>query len=78
MKINGGRSLTKRYRSLSCVLINTADLSICVKYTRGLKVSVWYLFLTASIIIIYSTQKVSYFSCLIFPNVNNEIRAEEI
>ena len=57
MKINGGRSLTKYYRSLSCVLINTAHLIICVKYTRGLKVFVWYLCLTASTIIIILNTK---------------------
>ena len=63
MKINGGRSLTKYYRSLSCVLINTAHLIICVKYTRGLKVFVWYLCLTAStIIIILNTKSKLLFS----------------
>ena len=66
MKINGGKRLTKYYCSLSYVLINTADLIICVTYTRRLKVFVWYLCLTASIIIIYSTQNLSYFSFL-FP-----------
>ena len=57
MKINGGRSLTKYYCSVSCVLINTADLIICVTYTRRLKVFVWYLCLTATTIIILLNTK---------------------
>ena len=66
MKINDGRRLTRYYLSLFCVLINTDHSIICVKYTWGLKVFVWYFCMTASIIIIYSKQKLSYFSFL-FP-----------